>query len=238
MIGIAAFVSSVLCAIALTFVVFQMVDNVNEKLPEERQFSHLGWYWSKYGRLLAEYRRLYPESSLLRRFRILSMVLFVCFFVSAWGLGMFAPWERLRYGPESTEQCCDAYTLYLGEHTLCVGKLVDSPPTNPERDTCDHKKNQATPLKRDFKADLFGSDIDEGFANGDEYIFITAYERQQHTPILDVRLRLKSNRIDSRKDWRGSPFRGYATQNQHQSSRRAMDLWGNAPAISRSGSVP
>jgi hypothetical protein len=90
-IGVVAFVSGVLCAITSTFVVFQMVDRVNDKLPEDRQFSHLGWYWSKYGRLFAEYKRLYPEGTLLQRFRILAAVLFVCFFVSAWGLGIFRP---------------------------------------------------------------------------------------------------------------------------------------------------
>jgi hypothetical protein len=90
-IGIAAFVIAVVCAITSTFVVFQMVDRVNERLPEERQFSHLGWYWSKYGGLFAEYKRLYPEGSLPRRFRILAVALFVCFFVCAWGLGIFAP---------------------------------------------------------------------------------------------------------------------------------------------------
>jgi hypothetical protein len=90
-IGIAAFVSGVLCAIGSTFAVFQMVDRVNERLPEERQFSHLGWYLSKYGRLFGEYKRLYPEGSLLQRFRILAVVLFVCFFVCVWGLGIFAP---------------------------------------------------------------------------------------------------------------------------------------------------
>ena len=90
-IGVVAFVSAMLCAIASTSVVFKMADKVNDKLPDERQFSHLGWYWSKYGRLFAEYKRLYPEGSLLRKFRILTVVLFVCFFVSAWGLGIFAP---------------------------------------------------------------------------------------------------------------------------------------------------
>ncbi len=90
-IGIIASVSSVLCAISTTFVVFRMVDRVNDRLPEERHFSHLGWYWSKYPRLFAEYNKLYPEGRLLRKFRILTVVLCVCFFVSAWGLGIFAP---------------------------------------------------------------------------------------------------------------------------------------------------
>jgi hypothetical protein len=45
-IGICAFICGMVCAITSTFVVFRMVDNVNAKLPEERQFSHAWWYTS------------------------------------------------------------------------------------------------------------------------------------------------------------------------------------------------
>lgn len=86
-VGIAAFVCGVVCAVTGSVVVFEIVDRVNEKLPEERQFSHLWWYWSKYQRLFSEYRRLYPDGGLLRRFRMLAVLLFACFVVSAWGLG-------------------------------------------------------------------------------------------------------------------------------------------------------
>lgn len=89
-IGIAAFICCVACAITSSFVVFQMVDKVNDKLPEERQFSVIWWYWSKYKRLFAEYKRLYPDGSLLRRFRILEVLLFACFLVCAWGLGFLS----------------------------------------------------------------------------------------------------------------------------------------------------
>jgi hypothetical protein len=89
-VGIVAFVCGVGCAITSSVVVSEMVDRVNEKLPEERHFSHLWWYWEKYQRLFLEYRRLYPDGGLLRRFRILAVVLFASFVVSAWGLGFFS----------------------------------------------------------------------------------------------------------------------------------------------------
>jgi len=88
-IGTTAFICALVFAITSSLTVFQMVDEVNDKLPEERKFSHLWWYWSKYERLFAEYRRLYPDVGLLRRFRVLTALLFVCFLVSAWGLGFF-----------------------------------------------------------------------------------------------------------------------------------------------------
>ena len=86
-----AFVCSVVCAITGTVVVFEMVDRVNDRLPEDRQFSHLGWYPSKYKRLLVEYARLYPDGGLARRWRLLVVLLFAFGFVSAWGLGIFSP---------------------------------------------------------------------------------------------------------------------------------------------------
>ena len=77
------------CAITATLVIFDMVERVNEKLPEERQFSPLWWYPSKYSRLFAEYARLYPSGTHLRRFRLLAVLLFACFFC-VWGLGFFS----------------------------------------------------------------------------------------------------------------------------------------------------
>ena len=89
-VGISAFLCGVVCAIASSFVVFQMVDKVNARLPEEHQFSHFWWYWSKYQRLFAEYKRLYPDGGLGKRFCILGVLLFVSFIATAWGLGFFS----------------------------------------------------------------------------------------------------------------------------------------------------
>jgi hypothetical protein len=89
-VGIIAFVCGVVSAISSSFVVFQMVDKVNDKLPEERRFSYIWWYLSKHQRLFAEYKRLYPDGGLLRRFRILAVLLVACFLVTVWGLGFFS----------------------------------------------------------------------------------------------------------------------------------------------------
>jgi hypothetical protein len=89
-IAITAFICGVACAIASSFVVSQMVDKVNDKLPEERQFSHTWWYWSKYQRLFADYKKVYPNGPLLRTLRIMGVLVFVCFLATVWGLGFFS----------------------------------------------------------------------------------------------------------------------------------------------------
>jgi len=66
-VGIAALAFGSICAIASSFVTFEMVDRVNERLPPDPQFSPAWWYWSKKRRLWREYKRLYPEGSLLRK---------------------------------------------------------------------------------------------------------------------------------------------------------------------------
>jgi hypothetical protein len=89
-VGIVAFICGVVCAITGNVVVFKMVDRVNERLPEERQFSPLWWHLPKLLRLLTEYKRIYPDGDLARRFRVLTVLLFAFFFVTAWGLGFFS----------------------------------------------------------------------------------------------------------------------------------------------------
>jgi hypothetical protein len=89
-VGIVAFICCLVCAITGALVVFEMVDRVNERLPEDRQFSHVWWYASKQKRLLIEYERLYPDGGLARRWRMLVVLLFAFGFVSAWGMGIFS----------------------------------------------------------------------------------------------------------------------------------------------------
>jgi hypothetical protein len=89
-VGIIAFVCVVACAIASSLVCSEMVNRVNDKLPEESQFSRLWWYWSKYQRLYAEYKRLYPDGGLVRTIRVLQILGFASFVVLAWGLGLFS----------------------------------------------------------------------------------------------------------------------------------------------------
>jgi hypothetical protein len=50
------------------------------------------------------------------------------------------------------------------------------------------------------------SNVTEGVANGDEYIFITAYERQKHIRIRDVRLGLNPIELLPEKSYEGRHF--------------------------------
>lgn len=90
-VGILALVCGSVCAMTASFTSLRMVDRVNERLPEERQFAWLGWYLDKQQRLFAEYKRLYPDGSLGRRVRILAALMFACLLIGAWGLGII-PW--------------------------------------------------------------------------------------------------------------------------------------------------
>ena len=66
---IAAITAGVLaqaCAFYATILWSRMVFEVNAKLPPDRQIGLYWWYAGKYGRLMREYRRLYPEGRYLR----------------------------------------------------------------------------------------------------------------------------------------------------------------------------
>ena len=62
---------------------FAIVDAVNAKLSSEDQFSQFGWYLPKTLRLHSEYRRLYPDGTLLRRQGILAMLSLSCGILAA-----------------------------------------------------------------------------------------------------------------------------------------------------------
>lgn len=63
-----------------------MVARVNERLPVEQRFATLGWYPTKTWRLWAEYRRLFPNGTLLRRSFIAGAVGVACLAVVWWCL--------------------------------------------------------------------------------------------------------------------------------------------------------
>jgi len=89
-IAIIAGVGVPVCGLTAASAGFEMVDKVNKLLPAEQQFAPLGWYYSKYKRLNYEYRRLYPDGNLLRRYRALTLLMFACGLVSCWGFGLFS----------------------------------------------------------------------------------------------------------------------------------------------------
>lgn len=50
---------------------------VNRQLPEAEQFSYIGWHLFKYLRLSTQYHRLYPNGSLLKQYRDLTISFFI-----------------------------------------------------------------------------------------------------------------------------------------------------------------
>jgi len=89
-VGVVAVACAVICVILASFMTFGMVDQVNEKLPEAEKFAWLSWYPSKGRRLFRKYTMLYPAGQLLTKVRILTVLMFACGFVAAWGFGFFA----------------------------------------------------------------------------------------------------------------------------------------------------
>lgn len=89
-VGIAALVCASICGMIATFVSFEMIDRVNEMLPDSSRFAWLGWYFSKTQRLHREYKKLYPDGRLLLKVRVLTAVMIVCGLVCAWAFGLFS----------------------------------------------------------------------------------------------------------------------------------------------------
>jgi hypothetical protein len=77
------------CSLASAFGSWQMVDEVNGRLPEGERFDPLGWHASKYLSLWRTYGRLYPAGRLGRRVRYLSLAGVACVIVAAWLIGLF-----------------------------------------------------------------------------------------------------------------------------------------------------
>jgi len=88
--GIVALACVAVCGVMSNLVSAEMVNKVNEKAPEGRQFVALGWHLPKTQRLHREYKRLYPDGHLLLRLRVLMAVAIVCLLICAWSVGFFA----------------------------------------------------------------------------------------------------------------------------------------------------
>jgi hypothetical protein len=59
-----------------------IIDAVNAKLSSNDQFGYLGWYQAKILRLHREYRRLYPDGTLLKRAGIYAVLMWLCVVVA------------------------------------------------------------------------------------------------------------------------------------------------------------
>jgi len=90
LVGTVALAGLALGGVLSAIVSMSVVEKVNAHLPEDQQFSALGWYPGKRSRLRKEYLRLYPQGDLLRKTNALGVTMGVCLFVCAWALGFFA----------------------------------------------------------------------------------------------------------------------------------------------------
>lgn len=88
-VGIAAVVGAVACGLFGTITNIEMVEEVNSRLPKDSQFSSMGWYLPKTLRLHREYKRLFPEGTLLVKVRIAIAIAFGCLLGGVWALGFF-----------------------------------------------------------------------------------------------------------------------------------------------------
>ena len=88
-VGMLALVGVSVFGILSTIARLQMVEQVNNRLPQDRQFGELGWYWLKIQRLHREYGRLCPSGQLSRKVRIFGGLSILSLLVSAWGFGFF-----------------------------------------------------------------------------------------------------------------------------------------------------
>ena len=71
-VGIAAVVGTAACGLFGAILNLEMVEEVNSHLPQDSQFSPMGWYLSKTLRLHREYKRLFPTGTLLVKVRFAS----------------------------------------------------------------------------------------------------------------------------------------------------------------------
>jgi hypothetical protein len=68
-IALLLFLSGISCIIKSNYIMFDMIGEINRKLPEAGQFSKALRYPGKDSKVQSEYRRLYPEGRLSSQYR-------------------------------------------------------------------------------------------------------------------------------------------------------------------------
>jgi hypothetical protein len=68
-IAILLFLAGISCIIKSHYIMFDMIGEINRKLPEAGQFSRALRYPGRNSRVQSEYRRLYPEGRLSSQYR-------------------------------------------------------------------------------------------------------------------------------------------------------------------------
>jgi len=85
--GIIFLAAGAICGLLTSLKTLEMVDRVNERLPQKEQFEPLGWYLPKQVNLWRAYKTLYPNGTLLSQvhlltaFGVVSMVACACCFL-------------------------------------------------------------------------------------------------------------------------------------------------------------
>lgn|SRR5271165_6827943 len=87
--GLLALACGAVCGLLSSLKMFEMVDQVNEKLPREKQFNPLRWYPPKYQRLWRHTRGCTRTGSLPLHTFVLMAVSFACLLITVWSLGFF-----------------------------------------------------------------------------------------------------------------------------------------------------
>ena len=80
-VAIVAVVGMMVCILTSVVLNFRILDKVNQLLPEKEQFPLLWWTLPKTLRMHREYKRLYPDGSLVTKYWILTALVCVIFFV-------------------------------------------------------------------------------------------------------------------------------------------------------------
>jgi hypothetical protein len=88
-VGIAAIVGVSGLGLLSSVISQRTVDQVNERLPKEQQFSPIGWYLPKTLRLHREYRRLFSDGNLANSVWTIVALTRACLFAGAWAIGLF-----------------------------------------------------------------------------------------------------------------------------------------------------
>jgi hypothetical protein len=75
--GVVFLAAGAICVLLTSLKTLEMVDRVNERLPQEERFEPLGWYLPKQMNLWRAYRTIYPNGTLLSRIHFLTALGFV-----------------------------------------------------------------------------------------------------------------------------------------------------------------
>jgi hypothetical protein len=83
-VGVVAMACVSVCGVLGTIAGFEMVDRVNEKLPDGEKFEALGWNFVKGKMLFEKYKLFYPDGRLITRVRVLRAISVACLLVAVW----------------------------------------------------------------------------------------------------------------------------------------------------------